>query len=315
LGARATERRGFFKSFLGEVGEAAPSETREIPLEKISPDPDQPRRYFSPEGLQELAASIRAKGILQPLLLRPAGDGYVIVFGERRYRAARMAGLDRIPAMVRESSDTEAAEDALLENLQREDLNAVEETEGILRLLALRSGLHVEEVVSLLGRMDKAQRKNTPEDSARNVTGQASVVIETFKGLGKRMTWRSFVKNRLPLLNLPEDVLAAVRERGLEYTKARAIARVDDAEARRGLVSEAVEGGLSLSAIRRRVEELGGGGGAAERPDGGDLHELGLRVGRRVAAGKVPRALLADAGRRRRYEELLRELDAMLREA
>lgn len=98
-----------------------------IPLERLHPDPDQPRRDVKPERLEELADSIRERGVLQPILVRPEGDDFVIVAGHRRYQAVRMAGLDVIPCVVRESEGAQAREEALVENLQREDLDPLEE--------------------------------------------------------------------------------------------------------------------------------------------------------------------------------------------
>ncbi|MGJ3248538.1 MAG: ParB/RepB/Spo0J family partition protein [Elainellaceae cyanobacterium] len=111
----------------------------------------QPRRYFDPKALQDLAVSIRTHGILTPLLVRPVGkDGYELVAGERRFRLAQELGLEEVPVQIRELSDTEAAEVALLENLQREDLNPVEETEGILELLERKLQKSKEEILALL---------------------------------------------------------------------------------------------------------------------------------------------------------------------
>ena len=163
-----------------------------LPLEVLVPSP-QPRKRF--ENLEALAESIREKGVLQPLLVRRVGEAYEVVAGERRLRAAAMAGLKEVPARVLELSDKEARLLALVENLQREDLNPYEETLGVLALLSEDLGKSVEGVVGLLRKM-----KNAKEGRVRdNVvpTAEARRVEELFKALG-RMSWESFVQHRLP---------------------------------------------------------------------------------------------------------------------
>ena len=222
---------------------------RVLPLEALVPSP-QPRKRF--EGLEALAESIREKGVLQPLLVRPLGDGrYAIVAGERRYRAARMAGLSEVPVRVVELSEKEARLFALVENLQREDLNPYEETVGVLALLSEDLGKPVEEVVGLLRRMRKEKRG----EAGHNVMAspEAQRVEEVFQALG-RMTWESFVQNRLPLLNLPEDLKAALEEGAIPYTAALELKKVKDEALRKALLEE-VKAGLSLRELKARVRE------------------------------------------------------------
>jgi ParB family chromosome partitioning protein len=234
----------------GLVEEAKSPATSHLPLEALLPSP-QPRRRF--ENLEALAESIREKGVLQPLLVRPLGDGrYAIVAGERRYRAAKMAGLAEVPVRVLDLSEKEARLLALVENLQREDLNPYEETLGVLDLLSEDLGKTREEVVSLLERMRKEKRGVV----ARNVAGtpEAQKVEAVFKALG-RMTWETFVRHRLPLLGLPEDLRAALEEGTLPYTAALELKKVKDLEARAQLLEEA-KGGLSLRELKARVREV-----------------------------------------------------------
>nr|WP_052037864.1 ParB/RepB/Spo0J family partition protein [Thermus sp. NMX2.A1] len=221
-----------------------------LPLEVLVPSP-QPRKRF--ENLEALAESVREKGVLQPLLVRPLGDGrYAIVAGERRYRAARMAGLSEVPVRVVELSEKEARLLALVENLQREDLNPYEETIGVLALLSEDLGRSVEEVVALLHRMRDEARRKVPHNVMGNPEAQR--VMEIFKALG-RMTWESFVQNRLPLLGLPEDLRAALEEGAIPYTAALELKKVRDLEARARLLEEA-KGGLSLRELKARVREV-----------------------------------------------------------
>jgi ParB family chromosome partitioning protein len=225
-----------------------------LKLQDIFLPASQPRKYFSPEAMDSLVASIEVEGILQPVLVRPLDVGYELVAGERRYRAAQMLGMEELPAIIRTLDDKEAKVISLTENLQREDLNPVEETEGILALLEIELGLDQEAVKSLLNRFDHETRKNVErEESAHNVMGKEKIE-EIFSRLS--ITWRSFLKNRIPLLNLPENVLDALRQGKLEYTKAKAIAKVKDEEAGGQLLEEAIAQNLSLTQIRARVNEL-----------------------------------------------------------
>jgi ParB family chromosome partitioning protein len=131
-----------------------------IPLEQIILPPTQPRRYFDPEALKQLTESIKQHGILQPLLVRPInGEKHELVAGERRYRAALEAGFKEVPVVVRELDDNATFQLALIENLLREDLNPVEETEGILQLLALKLGRSVKEIPTVLYRLQREQKK------------------------------------------------------------------------------------------------------------------------------------------------------------
>ncbi|MEM9450179.1 MAG: ParB/RepB/Spo0J family partition protein, partial [Cyanobacteria bacterium P01_E01_bin.6] len=180
-----------------------------IPIDCITLPSQQPRRYFAPKALQDLATSIQAHGILTPLLVRPVGkDSYELVAGERRFRAAQELGLAEVPVLIRKLTDTEASEVALLENLQREDLNPVEETEGILTLLEQKLQKSREEVITLLNRAAHPKRA-----SVQNVlhSPEWKVVEAVFSSVG-RFTPNSFRASRLPLLKLPKEILDALRQ-------------------------------------------------------------------------------------------------------
>lgn len=231
-----------------------PSETRHIPLSFLQLPARQPRHYFDPQKLEQLAASISTHGVLEPLLVRPLKnvDRYELVAGERRYRAAKMAQLTEVPVLIKDFSDEEAFQVSLVENLQREDLNPVEETEGILQLLAIKLGVALSDVSPLLHRVQHEKKK-----SSNNIVGNSDLeIIDTvFKDLGL-MSWESFVNHRLPLLNLPNDVLEVLRQGKIEYTKAKAIARVTDFEQRQLLLKEAIIHNLSLMQIKERVASM-----------------------------------------------------------
>ena len=187
---------------------------REIEIARIRPNPHQPRTQFNDESLAELAESIAERGVLQPILLRPAGEGFQIVAGERRWRAAQRAGLHSIPAIVRDIDESATAELALIENIQREDLNAIEEAEGY-RQLVSRYG-HTQEAV-------------------------AQIVHKS----------RSHVANLLRLLDLPEFVRQSLMRGDINMGHARAVAAAPDPEL---LTREIVKKGLSVRQAEARAK-------------------------------------------------------------
>ena len=190
---------------------------RVLPIERISPNPDQPRRTFTQPHLQELADSIRLRGILQPLIVRPRGDDYEIVAGERRWRAAQLAQLHEVPVIIRNFSDTEVLEVAIIENIQRADLTAIEEAAGYRQL------------------MDKFG--HTQEKLA--------------EALGKS---RSHIANLLRLLTLPEDVQNMVNAGTLSAGHARALITSRDPLR---IAQQVVGQGLSVRETEKLVKDDG----------------------------------------------------------
>lgn len=198
------------------ASEAARRPDRTVPIEKLRANPNQPRRTFTEDALQELAASIKEKGVLQPLIVRPVDGGmYEIVAGERRWRAAQLAQLHQVPVLVRELDDTEVLEIAIIENIQRADLNAVEEAAGYRQL------------------MDKFG--HTQEKLA--------------EALGKS---RSHIANLLRLLSLPDDVQTLVVEGKLSAGHARALITSDNPSE---LAKIVVRDGLSVRATEALVKK------------------------------------------------------------
>lgn len=224
-----------------------------IKLEQIKLDPTQPRRYFDRNKLEELTQSIKVVGILEPLLVRSLGnDDYELIAGERRLIAAGMADLEEVPVVIKEMDDATVKQVRLIENLQREDLNAYEETIGILELLILRLNMSQDGVVSLLNRMEKANRKK-----ADNVirSDEVAIVESVFMALGN-LSPESFRTNRLPLLNLPHEIQQALSQGKIEYTKARAIAKLKIDKERKHLLSQAIDKNLSLVEIQQLVRNI-----------------------------------------------------------
>ncbi|WP_242065769.1 ParB/RepB/Spo0J family partition protein [Nostoc paludosum] len=225
-----------------------------IPIEQIQLPSKQPRRYLDPKKQAQLVKSVEEHGILEPLLVRPLANGiYELVAGERRYRAAQELNLSDVPIISRELDDRQALQVALIENLQREDLNPVEETEAILDLLSITLNISHDEVTSVLHRANHA--KNRSQELEENVSLQLQTIESVLASIG-RFSSESFRTSRLPLLNLPVEILKALREGQIEFTKARAIARIKNEEQRRDLLRIAIVQNLSLSQIKQKIQEL-----------------------------------------------------------
>lgn len=202
---------------MGDIRTDGSSAISEIEISRIVPNPDQPRRTFDEETLEELAASIRELGVVQPLTLRLSDDGdYQIIAGERRWRAARKAGLFTVPAYVRTVSDTEMTEMALIENIQREDLNSIEVALGFKKLI----------------------------DTYHLTQERLS------ERLGKK---RATIANHLRLLRLPAEIQLGLRDRKLDMGHARAILAIENPKAQLKIYQRILNEGLSV----RAVEELG----------------------------------------------------------
>lgn len=199
---------------------AAPAERAEqrVPIQAITPNPFQPRLVFDEAAIDELAASIREKGLLQPVLVRRAGSGYQLIAGERRFRAAQRAGLAEVPVVIRDADDREALELALIENVQRENLNPVEEARAYKRL-ADEFNLSQEEVADRVG-------KN-----------------------------RSTIANAVRLLQLPPEVLAQLESGELTAGHARPLLALPDAQAQTAVAREVADRRLSVRDTERLVRD------------------------------------------------------------
>jgi len=232
----------------GQEAPARAGGVREIEIGRIRPNPNQPRVQFKEEAIDELADSIAERGVLQPILVRPHDDGFEIVAGERRWRAAQRARLHTIPALVREIDDSTAAEIALIENVQREDLNAIEEAEGF-RQLIVRHGHTQDNVAKLVHKS------------------------------------RSHVANLLRLLDLPEFVRQSLVRGDISMGHARAVAAAPDPEE---LTKEVIAKGLSVRQTEERARFVKPGAGTdiarvsarnAAKPIDADLLALERQLG------------------------------------
>ena len=202
-------KKGFFES----------SRVLFLPIDSIAPNPDQPRQHFSQEGLEELADSIRIHGILQPLSVRRKEGGYELVSGERRLRAARLAGQREVPCILVNVSDETSSLLALVENLQRRDLDFVEEAAALARLI---------------------QTYHLSQEEAAQKIGKS----------------QSAVANKLRLLRLPPDVLSLLRERGMTERHARALLRLEDPQTQRDAAQYIAEHGLTVANSEQYIERL-----------------------------------------------------------
>ena len=250
-GVASVTRIGPDAARTAEAADASTDGTfRSLPVDLIHRGKHQPRRIVEESTLEELAHSVRERGIVQPIVVRPAAPGrFEVVAGERRWRAARMAGLDEVPAVVRELSDREAAAVALIENIQREDLNPIEEAQGY-RSLADEFGLTHQELADAVGRS------------------------------------RSAVSNALRLLDLNEDVRALVEQGDLDMGHARALLALSGA-VQSETAAEVVRRGLSARETERLVRSKVAGESppprAARSPDVMRLEtELAERLGAKV---------------------------------
>ncbi len=283
--------------------EPATSSPQTVKIEAIVLPASQPRRYFDPQKLEQLTQSVKAHGILENLLVRPLKNkegSYELVAGERRYRAAKAAELKEVPVTIRELSDEEALSIALVENLQREDLNPVEETEGIVTLLGIQLQESPEAIISLLHRMDNEQKKKVTNNVIGNSEKQK--IESIFEGLGQN--WQSFVNNRLPLLKLPDELLEALRQGNIAYTKAKAISGVKDAAARKQLLENAISNSLSLSQIRELIKEL--------KPVQ-QQSELKTRFDATYKQVKQSKEFWQDPKKKKKLESLLSQLEKLIK--
>lgn len=291
-----------FNSILSNTrAPATQGDVQKIPLDEIHLNPNQPRKYVDEAALEQLMISIKERGVLQPVLLREHKSGYELVAGERRYRAAKLAGLEVIPAVLHDLSDEESLEIALLENLSREDLNPVEETDGMLRLLSLKLNLSVEAVLSIIraGHYKALGRTDT--------TGGNKEVLETVEVLFSRVgrfTTSSFYKHRLPILKLPKELLDAVRTGKIEYSKARLIAGVADEKLRNSLLQKAISNRLSREQLKEAIAV------AQRQSQQADSTGIDLGSFKRKLTPKRVAELPSD--KQERLEVLLAEIESLL---
>ncbi len=273
-------------ALLSDTAATTSEDLLEIDIDLIEPSPAQPRTHFDEGRLEELAQSIRSNGIVQPLLVRRRGAGYQLVAGERRWRAAQRAGLQRVPAVVREIPDDKLLELALVENIQRQELNAIEEAHAYKKLIE-SLGLTQETVAQRVGRD------------------------------------RSFVTNYLRLLRLPDDIQRLVEEEKLSMGHARALLGVDDPEIQRRVARNVIEQSLSVRETERAIKRIIAGASPATatlpppKRDDANIRAAETRLRRRLgtqvrvmpsqtgAGGKIEIEYYSDSDLDRLYQLLV----------
>jgi ParB family chromosome partitioning protein len=256
--------RGLSALIEGAEPPRAPAKRDHFPaaIEEVHPSPEQPRHRFAEEALEELAASIRAHGVIQPLIVRPRqAGGYFLIAGERRWRAAQRAGLSEVPVVVKDVTPAASFEMAMIENLQRQDLNAIEEAEGYQRMIA-DYGLTQEKLAERVGKD------------------------------------RTTVSNALRLLKLPELVRQMVVEGALQMGHARAILGLDNVAAMERIARTVVARGLSVRQTEALVKREREGAKPAPEPEkkSASVKDLELRLTRALGARTAVKAGRGGAG-------------------
>lgn len=201
-------------------GNNAQGQVMEVPLAKIAPNPNQPRHDFDEDTLNELADSIKKNGLIQPIVVRKHGIGYEIIAGERRYQASKRAGLEKIPVVVKEATDVEMFKLALIENIQRDDLNHIEQAKGYKKLIEM--------------------------NGVKNISELAALVSKS----------QSNVANVIRLLKLPEKVQDMIADGSLSWTTARAILSVEGDEKRIAIAEKAVENDMTTSEVENYTRAI-----------------------------------------------------------
>ena len=278
-----------------------------IATSKIVPSPFQPRQFFSQSSIDSLAKSFEKQGFKGAVNVRPLENGiYELVAGERRWRAAQQAGMQKIRCIVDSYTNEEALEFALVENMQREDLSKLEETEGILHFIEARFGIPREraiEIVRTEGHSDKVARSDVaPSDDLKKIEELLSIFnvgLQTFR-----------TKN-LRTLSLPEDVKKAHLEQNLPYSSAIELSKVKDESNRKKLLSESLQEELSFRQIKDKVRQIAS---SSKSSTASENSTLAKRLDRIAKQAKRSESTIGKGRKGKRIEKLLNELESLLSE-
>ena len=237
-----------FDSLVGEsITQENNIDTRLIEIEKIIPASHQPRSFFSQDKLQELANSFKSQGFRGAINVRERKGSYEIVAGERRYRAAQLAGFKTVRCIVDDYSDEDAYEFALRENLNREDLSKLEEVEGILHLISLKYKITRKEIVRLV----QSEGNKVNREGNVSLSLQMQQIVEVLTKFGIQL--ETFRSKYLKLLNLPEPLRVAHLKGSLSYNHAIEINKIKDPDLRKTVLDEALNNKLSVRKVKERV--------------------------------------------------------------
>ena len=279
-----------------------------IPLDKIKPGTLQPRQFFSQESIDSLAKSFQEQGFRGALNVRPLEDGtYELVAGERRWRAAKQAALERVRCIVDNYSDSEALEFALLENLQREDLSKLEETEGILQLIATKLGITRSEAVTIIRTEGHSDQRGRSDVAPSEKLKKIEELLELFQ-----IELQTFRTKNIRTLTLPDELKEAHLKKGLSYSSALELNKVKEKKTRQLLLKKALQEELSFREIKKLVKETITKQGKREELE--VEKSLIERLERTVKRAKKSQQLFEKAQKKKRLERLLRELEALLDE-
>lgn len=288
------------------------SELQSVPRTSIhltfsfTPDRQPVRYYYEKEELRQWAESdIAVNGIQSPLWVRPSTEGkpneYELVAGLRRYLAAEILELEELPVIIRHWSDEEAFQASLSENANRRDFSPLEHLDGTLKLLAVKLDSTVEAAVKLLYRMNNEAKGTVNQNVLVNPEYESVKAVFGFLG---QTTWQSFVSTRLPLLNKPDEILDAIRQGKIQYTKGLEIAKIKDVEQRQKLLQQAINENLSLNQIKEFTK--------LSKPiaENATVKNRFAETSKRVKAAK----LWSDPKKVKRLEKLMIQLEELLQD-
>lgn len=287
--------------------EASDGDLKYVPLSSIQRTTLQKRRYFDEKQIEEWAKNeIKINGIRSPLWVRETSHTngtqvYELVAGERRYRAAEYLGMHEVPVRIFILDDRQALMASLVENMQRQDLSPLEETEGTLEFLSMELGASTEEVTKFLYQMNNAAKGTVNQNVL--VSENAKKVERVFKLLG-RLSWTSFVSSRLPLLKHPNDILEALRSGDIEYTKAIAISKIKDKKTRVKVLKKAIKENLTLAEIKKIVNSY-------LKPDKQPASSLEEEVKEAISKFRKSK-VWANPKKEKQIRRLLQQLDTLI---
>jgi ParB family chromosome partitioning protein len=280
-----------------------------LPTENLQRNPNQPRQYFSQEGLEKLAQSFTEQGFKGAINVRAIGsDQYEIVAGERRWRAAKQAGLERVRCIVDDYSDEQALEFALVENLQREDLSKLEETEGILRLIEAKLNIPQETAIQLIRRQGHSDNLARSDVAPREELEQ---IIELLSAFGIEL--QTFRTKNLRTLTLPDDLKQAHLKKGLPYSSALELNKIKDDALRAKILQTVVTKNLSFRQTKDLVvDELSKLNEGKRRP--AVQKKLIARIERTLRSAIKADNVLGQPQKRKELEGLLEQIEELLEE-
>ena len=286
--------------------EADESAAKWISMDQLQPGSLQPRQFFSEESIKSLAETFRVNGFKGAINVRKVNENkYEVVAGERRWRAAKVAGLEKIRCIIDNYEDDEALEFALIENLQREDLSKLEETEGILQLIEIKLGIPKSKVISIIrteGHTDQLSRSDV-------ILSNEIIQIETLLSFFN-VELQTFRTKNLRTLSLPEDLKIAHLQQGLSYSCALEISKIRDPDQRQSLLKDTLGQKLSFRSIKKKVQEI-------LRNKVGEVDQFASQVEQiqiKLRKAKNSNYIISKPQKRKRFERILKELNALLEE-